>query len=246
MMRRPNDISITAFFPAFNDEATIGPLVTQMSGTLSKLTSDFEIIVVNDGSTDSTASVLNELLNVHPHLRVVSHETNRGYGGALRSGFRAATKELVFYTDGDAQYDVNELAKLHSALIENIDVVNGYKMNRADGFHRKVIGSLYAALMRKGFRLPIRDVDCDFRLIRRRALDGVELQFDSGAICVELVKKLSTNGSVFAEVGVNHYPRTSGRSQFLRPRRILKTFLDLGRLWFHVELQIKRNGVAAP
>src|SRR5688572_23005758 len=102
MMRRPNDISITAFFPAFNDEATIGPLVTQMSGTLSKLTSDFEIIVVNDGSTDSTASVLNELLNVHPHLRVVSHETNRGYGGALRSGFRAATKELVFYTDGDA------------------------------------------------------------------------------------------------------------------------------------------------
>src|SRR5687768_4500700 len=206
--------SVSAFFPAFNDERTIAPLVRQAADVLKTLTDDFEIIVVNDGSRDGTARVLSDLQKSTPRLRVVTHERNRGYGGAVRSGFSAATKELVFYTDGDAQYDVGELSKLYGAMADEVDVVNGYKLTRSDGVHRKLLGNIYANMTRRLFRLPVRDVDCDFRLIRKSRLNTIELESNSGAICVELVKKLTRNGARFVEIGVNHYPREAGRSQF--------------------------------
>jgi len=223
---------ITVFFPAFNDAPTIAALVRNAADILSRLTSDPEIIVVNDGSRDSTAEVLEGLLPEVPFLRVVTHETNKGYGAALRSGFKVATKDLVFYTDGDGQYDVRELERLYQAMSDGVDVVNGYKLNRADGLHRKLLGGIYARFTRKLFRLPIVDVDCDFRLIRKSALDSVDLKTCSGAICVELVDQLASSGARFAEVGVNHYPRVAGRSQFLSPSRVLRTIVDVATLWF--------------
>ena len=226
--------SISAFFPAYNDAETIAGLVRRASEILAGWTPDFEVIVVNDGSVDSTAEKLDELQKEFPGLRVVTHKTNRGYGGALRSGFAAASKELVFYTDGDGQYDVRELENLLLKLSDGVDVVNGYKKNRADGVHRKILGSVYATSAKFFFRLPVSDVDCDFRLIRASRLHEIDLQMDSGAICVELVKKLSRAGSVFTEVGVGHYPRVAGRSQFLRFGRILQTLTDLTRLWFQL------------
>lgn len=222
---------ISVFFPAFNDESTIGPLVRSAADTLRRLTSDFEIIVINDGSRDSTAEKLSELQIAMPFLRVVTHETNKGYGAALRSGITSTTKELVFYTDGDGQYDVGELEKLHGLMSEQVDVVNGYKLNRADGVHRKLIGGIYARFVRRVFRLPIRDVDCDFRLMRKASLERVELRSNSGAICVELVDGLARSGARFVEVGVNHYARESGRSQFFSLGRISKTLFDLFGLW---------------
>jgi glycosyltransferase involved in cell wall biosynthesis len=223
---------ITVFFPAFNDAPNIAALVRNAADILSRLTSDPEIIVVDDGSRDSTAEVLDGLLPQIPFLRVKTHETNKGYGAALRSGFKAAAKDLVFYTDGDGQYDVRELEKLYQALSDEVDVVNGYKLNRADGLHRKLFGGIYARFTRKLFRLPIRDVDCDFRLIRKSSLDRVDLKTSSGAICVELVDKLASSGARFVEVGVNHYPRVAGRSQFLSPSRVLRTMVDIAALWF--------------
>ena len=222
---------ISVFFPAFNDEQSIGDLVRKASDTVRELTDDVEIIVVNDGSRDQTADRLAELQMEMPALRVVTHETNRGYGAALRSGFTAATKEYVFYTDGDGQYDVREFAKLARSMTDDVDVVNGFKLNRADGLHRKFFGKVYARATRLAFRLPIRDVDCDFRLMRRQVLNRVELTSSSGAICVELVSGLARHGARFAEVGVNHYTRQAGRSQFFSPSRIFGTLVELAALW---------------
>ena len=135
--------SISAFFPAYNDAATISSMVIATLLTLPKVTDDYEVIVVNDGSPDHTGEMLKELARVYPQVRVVTHEKNRGYGGALRSGFAAATKTWIFYTDGDAQYDPRELPRLVEAVTEDCDVVNGYKIARSDPLHRVLIGRLY-------------------------------------------------------------------------------------------------------
>ena len=225
---------ISVFFPAYNDEASIAGLVGEALALLPSLTDDFEVIVVDDGSTDGTAAVLDELARADPRLRVVHHESNRGYGAALRTGFLSATKDLVFYTDGDGQYDVRELLLLRPLLVAEVDIVNGYKVQRADGWQRKAIGAVYNGLAHLLFSIPIRDVDCDFRLIRRRAVEQVELVSSSGSICVELVHKLHQRGCVFAEVPVRHLPRAHGRSQFFTLGRVGRTALDLFSLWLRV------------
>jgi glycosyltransferase involved in cell wall biosynthesis len=226
--------SISVFFPAFNDEMTIAALVGDALAVLPALTDDFEVLVVNDGSTDNTAAVLDELARVNPRVRVIHHKTNRGYGGALRTGFAQATKGLIFYTDGDGQYNVRELASLHRLMSDEVDVVNGYKIERSDSWRRKTLGAVYNQAVRLLFRIPIRDVDCDFRLIRRRAIERVELGSSSGSICVELTHKLHLAGCVFAEMPVHHYPRAHGRSQFLTVRRVGRTAFDLVSLWLKV------------
>ncbi|HEX8070231.1 MAG TPA: glycosyltransferase family 2 protein [Pyrinomonadaceae bacterium] len=223
--------SISVFFPAFNDAEAIGPLVRAALELLPALADDYEVIVVNDGSTDATPAVLDELARAEPRVRVVHHARNMGYGAALRSGFRHACKELVFYTDGDGQYDVRELLRLRPLLTQGVDVVNGYKINRSDGWQRRAIGALYNQVVRLFFRIPVRDVDCDFRLLRRRAVAGFDLVSSSGSICVELMHKLGRAGCVFAEVPVHHYPRAHGRSQFFTLRRVGRTASELLALW---------------
>ena len=240
----PRQESISVFFPAYNDEHTIGTLVEQSISVIERLGfTDYEVIAINDGSEDGTAAVLARLESDLPQLRVITHPKNRGYGGALRSGFSAACKDLVFYTDGDAQYDVEELPLLLEKLADDVDVVNGYKVSRSDVWIRDVVGKLYRSAVRMLFKTPIRDIDCDFRLIRRRALEPIQLTMDSGAICLELVAQLTANGARFAEVGVHHYPRQYGRSQFFRPRHIIQTLLDDFRFWFQFR-QVRRAYVA--
>lgn len=232
-MLKPRDIgSISVFFPAYNDERTIASLVQDALAVLPTLTDDYEVIVVNDGSTDTTPAVLNELARTLPHLKVIHHPCNKGYGAALRTGFSHASKDLIFYTDGDGQYDVRELTTLHLLMADTADVVNGYKMKRADKRRRKVVGAVYNRLARLLFQLPIRDVDCDFRLMRRRAVQQVELASSSGVICVELARKLHAAGCVFAEVPVHHYLRIHGHSQFFTTRRVARTAFDFFILWW--------------
>jgi len=158
---------LSVFFPAYNDSGTIASMVIGAVKAASALTSDYEVIVVNDGSVDSTATIIDELARTYPHVRVVHHQKNRGYGGALQTGFRSATKELIFYTDGDAQYDPAELSELWRAMAPGIDLVNGYKISRSDPFHRIVIGRVYHHFVSILFGLKVRDVDCDFRQIGR-------------------------------------------------------------------------------
>ncbi|HKG23430.1 MAG TPA: glycosyltransferase family 2 protein, partial [Blastocatellia bacterium] len=209
-------------------------LVALADRTLRKLTGDYEIIVVNDGSKDHTAQILSEMEAVYPSLRVVHHPTNMGYGTALRTGMAMATKELVFYTDGDAQYDVRELEDLLPLMADDIDVVNGYKISRSDPAHRIVIGNIYCRSVKLAFGIGIKDVDCDFRLMRRSSINRVRLNSSSGTICVEMIKTFQDAGLRFAEAPVHHYHRTYGKSQFFNFKRLFKTLIDLSLLWWRL------------
>ncbi len=231
--------SISAFFPAYNDAGTIGSLVVTTLKTLEGLTDDYEVIVVQNGSTDYTVEVLEELAEQYEHLKVLNFEESLGYGGALRVGFATASKELVFYTDGDAQYDPHELRLLLPEMKPGVDVVNGYKMSRSDPLHRVIIGRLYHHIGRIMFGFKLRDVDCDFRLMRRSVFDVIDLESPDGTICLELVKKLQDAGFRFAEVPVHHYHRTYGTSQFFNFRRLRRIPPQLARLWW--KLVIRRQ-----
>jgi glycosyltransferase involved in cell wall biosynthesis len=223
--------SISAVFPAYNDAGTIPSMVLTAVVAMSQITDDYEVIVTNDGSSDHTALVLNEMARLRPELRVIHHPVNKGYGAALRTGFAAATKEWVFYTDGDAQYNPLELISLVNALEDGVDIVNGYKISRNDPPYRKFIGRLYHHLVKIAFGFKLKDVDCDFRLIRRSIFDHIQLESETGSICLEMVKKFQDAGYVFAEVPVSHYFRLYGRSQFFNLPRIWRTGVHLVQLW---------------
>jgi len=232
-MTPPQTPGLTVFFPAYNDSGTIASLVISAVKAAAALTPDYEVLVINDGSQDSTAQILDELARLYPmHVRIVHHATNRGYGGALRSGFAHATKDLVFYTDGDAQYDPAEVAVLWERLTDEVDWVNGWKISRSDPLHRIVIGRIYHHTVRLLFGLKVRDVDCDFRLMRRRIFDVVQLEKNSGVICLEMMKKFQDAGFRVAEVPVHHYHRAYGKSQFFNFPRLARTGVDVLKLWW--------------
>lgn len=228
--------SISVFFPCYNDAKSIGKLVEDALGVLPKLSKDYEVIVIDDHSKDSSASVLRRLAQKHPKLKLIFHKTNQGYGGVLKDGFTHASKDIVFYTDGDGQYDVKELPLLVSLLTDDVDFVNGIKMSRHDPNYRIFIGNLYSFFTRWLFWLPTYDVDCDFRLIRSDLLKKLNLKSDSGSICVELVKKAQRAGARFRQVSIHHYQRRFGNSQFFRPERILSTLKELSFLWIRLIL----------
>jgi glycosyltransferase involved in cell wall biosynthesis len=238
---------LSVFFPAYNDSGTIASLVITALRTARKLTPNHEVIVVNDGSADGTAEILEELAQIYPQVRVVHHEQNRGYGGALRTGFATASRELVFYTDGDAQYDPAEMAALWHRFDDQVDLVNGYKISRSDPLHRILIGRIYHHTVRLLFGLKVRDVDCDFRMMRRSIFDKIHLDKSSGVICLEMMKKIQDAGFRIAEVPVHHYHRAYGKSQFFNFKRLYRTAVDVAKLWYALVVQhehLKEQGGA--
>jgi glycosyltransferase involved in cell wall biosynthesis len=241
-MARP---SITAFFPCYNDAGTIATIVITADRTLRDLADDYEIIVGNDASTDNSREILAELEKIYPRLRVLDHPTNRGYGGNLRSMFAAATKDLIFYTDGDAQYDPAELSMLYGHLTPDVDVVQGYKIARSDPLHRKIIGRVYHHFVRFWFGLHLRDVDCDFRLFRRHVLESFPLESVSGCITVEMMTRIEEGGFVVKEVPVHHYHRAFGESQFFNFPRVARTLSELTLLWLRLKIPWRRHLASA-
>jgi glycosyltransferase involved in cell wall biosynthesis len=245
--------SISAFFPASNDGGTIGSLVVTTLNTLAELTDDYEVIVVENGSSDYTVEVLEALEKQYDHFKALTHREALGYGGALRVGFASCSKDLIFYTDGDAQYDPHEIKLLLAALRDDVEVVNGWKLERHDPFHRIIIGRIYHHIVKFMFGFKLRDVDCDFRLIRREVFDVIDLESPDGTICLELVKKLQDAGFRFAEVPVHHYHRTYGKSQFFNFRRLSRIIPHLARLWWklvirraHIrQIKARRSALAA-
>jgi glycosyltransferase involved in cell wall biosynthesis len=236
---------LSVFFPAYNDSGTIASLVITAIQSAAKLTPNHEVIVVNDGSSDGTARILEELARIYPQFRIVTHEVNRGYGGALRSGFATASKEIVFYTDGDAQYDPSEMEALWREMRADVDLVNGYKISRSDPWHRIFIGRAYHHTVKFMFGLRVRDVDCDFRMMRRSIFDRVRLEKNTGVICLEMMKKIQDSGFRIVEVPVHHYHRAYGKSQFFNFPRIYQTGLDVLKLWFALVVRgTHRSGAA--
>jgi glycosyltransferase involved in cell wall biosynthesis len=231
---------LSIFFPAYNDGGTIPSMVLTAQIAVREITNDYEIIVVNDGSQDHTPLVLAELEKQIPQLRVIHHPQNRGYGAALRTGFASASKEWIFYTDGDAQYNPLELHLLVEALRDGVDVVNGWKISRNDPFIRILLGSIYNFGVKLAFGLRLKDVDCDYRLMRRSIFSAIELESNTGSICVEMIKKIQDAGFKFAEVPVSHYHRQYGYSQFSNWRRLLRTARHLFILWRQLVLKKQR------
>lgn len=227
---------ISVFFPAFNDAESLRVLIPRATETLQQLTEKFEVIVVDDGSTDDTSAVLDSLCQQFPCLRVVRHAKNMGYGAALQSGFSNSTRELIFYTDGDGQHDVRELRNLLAELTPEVDMVMGFKIRRADLVHRSFVGKLYHRIVKIFFGLKVRDVDCDFRLVRRKVVEALHLTSRSGAICVDLMCQIERRGYRVVEVPVNHHPRLHGCSQFFRVGPVARTVFDVFRLWIELVL----------
>ncbi len=231
-MARP---SITVFFPCYNDAGTIGVMVMRAIQVLREVSDDYEVLVINDGSTDDSRMILEELSRLYPREFCYENRTEpSGYGGVLRAGFAKATKQWVFYTDGDAQYDARELKLLVEKISDRIDVVNGYKIKRQDPLIRIMVGYAYQYFIKFIFGLTLRDVDCDFRIMRRCIFDVVELESTSGTITFEMMKKIQDAGFRLMEVPVHHYYRQYGQSQFFNFPRVARTLMAVWGWWWRL------------
>jgi glycosyltransferase involved in cell wall biosynthesis len=221
--------ALSIFFPAFNEAEIIEKTVTDATRVAGSVARDFEIIVVDDGSRDGTAEVVERLAAADPRIRLARHDRNRGYGAALRTGFAEARKELVFFTDADGQFDMAEIVKLF-ALLPSAPAVVGYRIKRNDPPHRLFIAKTYNIIMRIVFGLRVRDIDCAFKLFRREVLAPLDLESNGAFISSELLIKLRRNGVSIAQCGVHHYPRTTGYSKGANFAVIAKTIRDIVRL----------------
>jgi glycosyltransferase involved in cell wall biosynthesis len=231
---------LTFFFPAYNEEENVEATVERALAEIGPLVDgSLEVLVVDDGSTDRTPQLADALAAANPAVRV-HHQPNRGYGGALKAGFANARGELICFSDGDLQFDLQEMARLLDRLRDGakqpVDVVIGYRIKRRDPFHRLFIAKTYNAIVSVLFGLRVRDIDCAMKLFRREVFDGLLLEADGPFLSAELLIKLKALGVRIAQVGVNHYPRAAGTNTGASFTKILRTFRDLGvlrlRLWF--------------
>ncbi|MFH1799357.1 MAG: glycosyltransferase family 2 protein [Candidatus Omnitrophota bacterium] len=219
---------ISVFLPAYNDGRTIKPLVLDAISVLDPLGLDYEIIIIDDCSWDETGEIARKLAESHKRVRWVRHAENRDYGGVLKSGFAHATKKWVFYTDGDGQYDIKEMTRL-LPYAEEYDLINGYILKRQDAFYRVLVSKMYQLCLDGLFGKTLTYINCDFRLIRKEAMDRIRIRSDSGFAPAEMVIRLVRNGVKLKEVLVSHFPRRYGRSQFLNLKKMFNLFRDMAR-----------------
>ena len=225
--------SISVFFPAYNDAPSLPSLIYKTMAALQQMQAEYEVIVVNDGSRDATPRIVEELSRQRPTVRLVSHAVNSGYGAALATGFAAATREYVFLTDGDRQFDVRELEGFLPRLA-SADIIVGYRRPRADPWQRRLFGWGWNLLVNTMFGHTARDVDCAFKLFPRRLLDDVHLHSTGHTLSPELLIKARRLGYRIAEVRVTHLPRTAGQAKGARIDHIVRSLLELG--WLRLEL----------
>jgi glycosyltransferase involved in cell wall biosynthesis len=230
--------ALSYFFPAHNEAPNIEALVLEALEALPAMADTFEIIAVDDGSKDGTAAIADRLAAEHAAVRVVHHAVNRGYGGALRSGFAASRYPLVGFTDGDRQFRIADLGHLVSRISEadQPDVVVGFRAKRADPFVRLAYARFYRFALRVWFGLKVKDPDCACKLFHREALAGIRLESEGGFLSGELLIKLRQRGRTIAEVGVPHYPRVAGQQSGANPKVVYRAIRDFWRLrlrlWF--------------
>jgi len=222
-------LSVSIVLPAYDEEPNIAEAVAQATRTADRLVVEHEVIVVDDGSTDRTAAIVGEVAAKDPRVRLVTHPANRGYGEALRSGFLAAELDFVFFTDADLQFDMDELERF-LPYAGTVDVVAGYRVNRQDTFMRRMNAYGWNILVRMLFYVPVRDIDCAFKLFDRRALAAVDIESVGAMVNTELMVKLGRRGASVVEIGVHHRPRRAGRARGASPRVIATAFREVMRL----------------
>jgi glycosyltransferase involved in cell wall biosynthesis len=222
-------VSISVFFPCYNEQQNVARTVESALAVLEKLNADFEVIIVDDGSSDRTGPIADDIAGQDGRVKVVHHGRNLGYGAALQSGFKAATKEFVFYTDGDGQFDIRELPPL-LPLMEQYDIVSCYRLNRRDPLIRKINAWCWTKLVCLLFGLKLRDIDCAFKLYRREVFDHIDLSSTGALIDAEILARAVRKGYRVTQEGVHHYPRTAGTQTGARFRVIFRAFKELFEL----------------
>jgi glycosyltransferase involved in cell wall biosynthesis len=227
-MERP--ISISVFFPCYNEQENVGRVTKRAVEVLEELGAEFEIILVDDGSADETGKRADEIAAGDKRVRAVHHPHNMGYGSALQSGIRAAKKELIFFTDGDGQFDISEI-KLLLPLITQNDIVCGYRLDRKDPLMRKLNGWMWTQLVNLLFGMRIRDIDCAFKLFRAEVFNGMKMSSAGALISAEILARATRRGYRITEVGVHHFPRTAGKQTGANLKVILRAFRELFKLY---------------
>jgi glycosyltransferase involved in cell wall biosynthesis len=221
---------VSFVLPAYNEEGNILRAIDNTVVAASRYCGDYEVIVVDDGSRDGTAELVERAAADNPSIRLVRHPTNRGYGDALRTGFSSATLDFVFFTDADNQFDMNELPLLLE-WADDADVVAGYRKQRRDPAMRRLNAWAWNRLVRALFCVPVRDIDCAFKLFRRSALAGLTIESRGAMINTEIMVKLSRAGNTVVEVGVTHLPRTEGEGSGADLKVILRAFNEVSRMY---------------
>jgi glycosyltransferase involved in cell wall biosynthesis len=220
---------VSIVLPAFNEEANVGQAVADATATAERLFVEHEIIVVDDGSSDGTKAIAKEIARRDPRVRVISHGRNRGYGEALRTGFLSSRLDFVFFTDADLQFDMNELEQF-LPYAGTVDVVAGYRINRQDTLVRRLNAYAWNLLVRVLFYVPVRDIDCAFKLFDRRALSEIDIESVGAMVNTELMVKLGRAGASVVEVGVHHRPRTAGQARGASLRVIVTAIREVLRM----------------
>ena len=222
-------VSISVFFPCYNEQGNVTRTVQNALDVLENLKADFEVIIVDDGSRDDTAKIADEIAAQNSRIKVVRHPVNLGYGAALQSGFKAAKKELVFYTDGDGQFDIKEMPPL-LPLMEKFDIVSCYRLNRQDPLLRKLNGWAWTKLACFVFGMKIRDIDCAFKLFKTKIFENMVLSSTGALIDAEILARAVRKGCPVTQKGVHHYPRTDGTQTGANLKVILRAFKELFKL----------------
>lgn len=232
--------SISFVLPAYNEEDNIETAVKSILDVAEGLSlEDYEVIVVNDGSSDRTAEIIERLKEENGRVRPIHHPGNLGYADALRTGFTSARCRLVFYTDSDLQFDVKEVKNLLPA-IEDYDIVTGFRIYRYDPLSRLILAWGYNLVARTIFRLRVRDIDCAFKLFRREIFDVIDIRSKKFFVDTEILAKARYHGFRMTEIGVRHYPRARGQST-VRPSHVLSTLKELTKMWLEIYLGVGRK-----
>ena len=221
---------LSVFFPAYNEEANIPHMVENALKVIPTFAEEFEVIIVNDGSSDNTEMVAKALEEKHPNVRVVSHEKNRGYGAALKTGFASSKYGNIFFTDGDGQFHLEEIDRILPLAVES-DLAIGYRIKRNDPIHRIINGKAYNLLVRILFGLKVRDIDCAFKIINKKVTDSIPLKSESQFVSAELLIKAKKKGFTIKQTGVHHFPREEGKPTGNSIKAIVSSFTELFKLW---------------
>jgi glycosyltransferase involved in cell wall biosynthesis len=229
-MSKGKPASVSVFFPCYNEQDNIRRVVTRTIEVLGPTGVDLEVIIVNDGSADKTGEVADTIAKTDKRIKAVHHIKNQGYGAALQTGFKSATKEYVFFRDGDGQFDIGEMPAL-LPLMERYDIVCGYRLNRQDPFMRKMNGRMWTKLVCILFGMKIRDIDCAFKLFKKDIFDHIKMSSGGALISAEILARATRAGYKITEVGVHHYPRTAGKQTGAKMSVILRAFKELFALY---------------